>query len=131
MAAAAAQVTPRLREVAPHVPASVASIVERAMAVDPADRYQTVAEFAAALGSRSTKPRRWRRTNEHAGHLGCWRGNRSGKSTYILCLEQGATPKQCTVTTRHATGAKVPNGSRTAPMRDAAKAVRATIDKLS
>jgi eukaryotic-like serine/threonine-protein kinase len=131
MAAAAAQVTPRLREVAPHVPASVASIVERAMAVDPADRYQTVAEFAAALGSRSTKPRRWRRTNEHAGHLGCWRGNRPGKSTYILCLEQGATPKQCTVTTRHATGAKVPNGSRTAPMRDAAKAVRATIDKLS
>jgi hypothetical protein len=35
------------------------------------------------------------------------------------------------VTTRHATGAKVPNGSRAAPMRDAPLAVRATIDKLS
>src|SRR6266498_3039748 len=128
---AAAQTAPRLRDVAPHVPAAVASIVERAMALDPADRYQTVADFSAALGSRSTKPRRWRRTNEHAGHLGCWRGERPGKRSYILCLEQGATPKQCTVTTRHATGAKVPNGSRTAPMRDAATAVRATIDKLS
>jgi hypothetical protein len=106
MAAAAAQTTPRLREVAPHVPASVASVIERAMAVNPADRYQTVAEFSAALGSRSTKPRRWRRTNEHAGHLGCWRGERPRKSTYILCLEQGATAKQCTVTTRHSTGAK-------------------------
>jgi eukaryotic-like serine/threonine-protein kinase len=131
MAAAAAQTTPRLREVAPHVPASVAPVIERAMAVNPADRYQSVAEFSAALGSRSTKPRRWRRTNEHAGHLGCWRGERPGKSTYILRLEQGATAKQCTVTTRHSTGAKVPNGSRTASMRDAAQAVRATIDKLS
>lgn len=131
MAAAAAQTTPRLRDVAPHVPVSVASIVDRAMGLDPADRYQTVGEFSAALGSRSTKPRRWRRTDEHAGHVGCWRGERPGKSTYILCLEQGATAKQCTVTTRHATGAKVPNGSRSAPMRDAAKAVRATIDKLS
>ena len=65
------------------------------------------------------------------GHLGCWVGESPGKSTYILCLEQGATAKQCTVTTRHATGAKVPNGSRTAPMRNAAQAVRATIDKLS
>jgi serine/threonine-protein kinase len=131
MAAAATQTTPRLREVAPHVPGPVASIVERAMAIDAGDRYQTVAEFSAALGSRSTKPRRWRRTNEHAGHLGCWQGECPGKSTYILCLEQGATPKQCTVTTRHATGAKVPSGSRTASVRDAARAVRATIDKLS
>jgi serine/threonine protein kinase len=131
MAAAAAQTTPRLREVAPHVPASVASIIDRAMAVDPADRYQTVADFSAALGSRSTRPRRWRRTNEHAGHLGCWRGERRGKSTYVLCLEQGATPKQCAVTTRHSTGARVSNGSRTAPMRNASQAVRATIEKLS
>jgi serine/threonine-protein kinase len=131
MAAAAAQTTPRLRDVAPHVPGSVASIVEHAMAVDPTDRYQTVAEFSAALGARSTKPRRWRRTNEHAAHLGCWRGEHPGKSTYILCLELGATPKQCAVTTRHATGAKVPNGSRAASLRNAPQAVRATIDKLS
>jgi serine/threonine-protein kinase len=131
MATAAAQMAPRLREVAPHVPAAVASILERAMALDPADRYQTVADFSAALGSRSTKPRRWRRTNQHPGHLGCWVGQSPGKSTYVLCLEQGATAKQCTVMTRHATGAKVPNGSRTARMRNAAQAVRATIDKLS
>lgn len=131
MAAAAAQATPRLRDVAPHVPAPVASIIERAMAVDPANRYQTVADLSAALGSRSTKPRRWRRTNQHPGHLGCWVGESPGKSTYILCLEQGATAKQCTVTTRHATGARVPKGSRAAPMRDAAQAIRATIDRLS
>jgi serine/threonine-protein kinase len=131
MAAAALQTAPRLRDVAPHVPAAVASIVERAMAGDPADRYQTAAEFAAALGSRSTKSRRWKRTNQHPGHLGCWVGESPGKSTYILCLEQGPTPRQCTVTTRHATGAKVPQGSRAGPLREAARSVRATMDKLS
>jgi serine/threonine-protein kinase len=131
MAAAAAQSTPPMRDVAPHVPQPVASIIERAMAIDPANRYQTVGEFSAALGSRSTKPRRWRPTAKHPGHLGCWVGEAPGKSTYILCLEQGATPKQCTVTTRHASGAKVPKGSRAAPLRAAAQAVRATMDKLS
>lgn len=131
MAAAASQTPPRLRDVAPHVPAPVATIVARAIASDPGDRYESVAEFAAALGSRSTKPRRWSQTNEHAGHIGCWRGERPGKSTYILCLEQGATAKQCVVTTRHVTGARVPGGSRVCTIKGAAQAVRATIDRLS
>jgi serine/threonine-protein kinase len=131
MAAAAAQTPPRLRDIAPHVPASVANVIERAMSKNPADRYSVVNEFSAALGSRSTKPRRWRRTNEHPGHLGCWRGERAGRSTYILCLEQGAKPTACTVTTRHETGAKVHGGSRTDSMRNWPRAVRATIDKLS
>ena len=101
------------------------------MAPSPGDRYQSAAEFAAALGSRSTKLRRWTQTNEHAGHLGCWRGEHPGKSTFILCLEQGATAKQGTVTTRHETGARVSNGSRTCYVMQAAQAVRATIDRLS
>jgi serine/threonine-protein kinase len=131
MASAATQATPRLREVAPHVPAAVASIIECAIAASPADRYQAAAAFAAALGSRSTKPRRWRRTNQHPGHLGCWVGECPARSTYVLCLEQGATAKQRTVTTRHATGTKVPNGSRSVAASGAMQAVRATIDKLS
>ena len=130
MAAASSQTPLRLRDLAPHVPTSVASIIERAMAQSPNHRYPTMAEFAAALGSRSTKSRRWRRTNEHAGHLGCWRGERPARSTFILCLEQ-ATAKQCTVTTRHEHGARVANGSRTCSVKRAAQAVRATIDGLS
>jgi serine/threonine-protein kinase len=131
MAAAATQARPRLRDIAPHVPASIANVIEKAMSTAPADRYGTVSEFAATLGSRSTKPRRWHRTNEHPGHVGCWRGERVGRATYVLCLERGAKPTACSVTTRHETGAKVHGGSRTDSMRMWARAVRATIDKLS
>jgi serine/threonine-protein kinase len=131
MAAAATQTPPRLRDVAPHVPAAVANIIEKAISKNPADRYSSVKELSAALGSRSTKPRRWRRTNEHPGHIGCWRGEQPGRSTYILCLEQGSKPTACTVTTRHETGAKVHGGSRSESMKNWARAVRATIDKLS
>jgi len=131
MAAAAALTPPRLRDIAPHVPASVANVIEKALSRNPADRYSSVNELAAALGSRAMKRRRWRRTDEHAGHIGCWRGTEPGRSTYVLCLEQGSTPNQCTVTTRHETGARVPKGSRSESMRNWALAVRATMDKLS
>jgi eukaryotic-like serine/threonine-protein kinase len=131
MAAAATQTRPRLRDVAPHVPAAVANVIEKAMSKNPADRYASANELAAALGARSTRARRWRRTDEHGGHIGCWRGEQPGRSTYILCLEQAAKPTKCTVTTRHETGARVPGGSRTDSMKKWPLAVRATIDKLS
>jgi serine/threonine protein kinase len=131
MAAVATQSPPRLRDLAPHVPAAVANVIEKAMSKNAVDRYSSVNELAAALGARSTRGRRWRRTDEHAGHLGCWRGEQSGRSTYVLCLEQGAKPTKCTVTTRHETGARVPKGSRSDSMKRWPLAVRATIDKLS
>jgi serine/threonine-protein kinase len=131
MAAAATQARPRLRDIAPHVPASIANVIEKAMSTHPGDRYGVASELSAALGSRSTKARRWRRTNQHPTHIGCWRGERPDRGTYILCLEQGAKPTVCIVTTRHETGAKVHGGSRTDSMKMWARAVRATIDKLS
>jgi serine/threonine-protein kinase len=131
MAAAAAQTPPRLRDVAPHVPVAIASVIEKAMSVNPADRYRSVSELAAALGSRSLPARRWRRTDEHAGHLGCWRGEAAGRSTYVLCLDRDSKPTRCTVTTRHENGRRVPNGSRTDRMKNWPQAVRATIAKLS
>jgi eukaryotic-like serine/threonine-protein kinase len=131
MSAAAAQTPPRLRNVAPHVPAAVANPIEEAIRPNPDDRYRTVSHLAAALGSRRTKARRWKRTNEHPAHLGCWRGERPGRSTYILCLEQGARSTTCVLTTKHESGPRVPSGSRTCSTKNWAQAVRATIDKLS
>jgi len=40
---------PRLRDVAPHVPAQLAAITEKAMQRDPELRYQSMPELAAAL----------------------------------------------------------------------------------
>lgn len=132
MAIVAAQSPPRLRDLAPHVPHSVASVIERAMARLPADRISSVTAFAAALGNRSPVTRKWRRTNEHIGHLGCWRGEpESAGSTYILCVEQSARPSQCGITTVHAgSGHQVSRGCRTASARTWGQAVRSVMRQL-
>lgn len=130
-AAAGTQTPPRLRDVAPHVFAPVATVIEKAMSANPADRYRSVNDLSAALGSRSARPRRWLRTDEHAGHIGCWRGEEKGRATYIVCLEQDTKPTKRTVTGRYATGAKIHGASRSCGSKVWARAVRATIDKLS
>jgi eukaryotic-like serine/threonine-protein kinase len=123
-----------LRDRAPHVPLAVVKAVERAMSRDPADRFATVPEFTHALGARPAAPRNWRRTNEHAGHAGCWRGEpRDGGSTYILCAEGSARPGRLDITTRHAsTGRRVSAGCRTAVTEaSCAAAVRGIVKKLT
>jgi serine/threonine protein kinase len=132
MTVAATQQRPRLRDVAPHVPQSVATVVEKAIVPNPGARYRSIGEFAAALGNRSVPARKWIRTNEHAGHIGCWRGERVGASTYVLCLDQGSRATSCTITTRHlGSGSRVPNGSRKCTARKWAQAVRAVMARVS
>lgn len=132
MAIVAATPAPRLRDLAPHVPQYVAAAIERAIAPVPGDRFLTVTDFAAALGARPGVARRWRRTDEHSGHLGCWRGEPgSAGSTYILCLEQGVRPAQAVITTRHASsGHRVTVGCGVAPMRTWGQAVRSAMRRL-
>jgi serine/threonine protein kinase len=134
MAIVAATTPVPLQDVAPHVPAYISHAVERAMARNPADRFPSVTAFAAALGARPALPRRWRRTNEHATHIGCWRGEpaagQSG-SNYVLCLEQGPGPRRVTITTRHASsGRRIGVGCRITRRRVWGQAVRAIIRRL-
>lgn len=132
MAIAATTVPPRLRDVAPHVPQYVATAIERAMARQPSDRFSNVTEFAADLGKRPGVARIWRRTDEHAGHFACFRGDPvSGGSSYVLCVEQDARPARGTITTRHASSQKrITTGCRDIPMRTWAQAVRAAVSRL-
>ena len=94
---------PRLFDVAPHVPQGLATIIEKSIARDPADRYATIGDFDDALGSYRAPARKWTRTNEHAhaGHIGCWRGEHRGASTYVMCVEPAAKAGSYNVTTRH------------------------------
>ncbi len=122
----------RLRDVAPHVPQSVAAVVERAIHPDPAQRFASALDFAAALSSRSLPNRRWRRTNVHPGHIGCWEGDPTGTAgAYILCVEAGSRPSQCQITTVHASsGNRVARGCRAAPLRMWSQAVRSVMQDL-
>jgi len=67
-----AQKHPKLRDLAPHVPLALAKRVQRAMAVDPNDRYQTAEEFHEALGEPDKDQRIWRRVGVHDTHEKCW-----------------------------------------------------------
>jgi hypothetical protein len=65
-------------------------------------RFASALVFAHALANRPAAPRRWQRTNQHPGHIGCWRGEpRHGGSTYLLCIEPGARTGTVEITTRH------------------------------
>jgi serine/threonine protein kinase len=121
-----------LRHVAPHVPRSVATVVEQAIHVDPTKRIQTVLEFSSALSSRNLPDRRWMRTNTHATHIGCWEGtsNRTG-GIYSLCVTDGPRASQCEIRTVHAaSGRRVTVGCTTKPMRSWPQAVRSVIQAL-
>jgi serine/threonine protein kinase len=123
-----------LRDRAPHIPLGVARAVERAMSRNPADRFATVLEFAHALGARPAAPRTWQRTNEHAAHIGCWRGEpRDGGSTYILCVEQATRPGRLDITTRHASSGKRETAGCRSAITEAscAAAVRSIVKKLT
>jgi serine/threonine-protein kinase len=76
-----------LRDLAPHVPRSLAQCVGKAMAREARDRFVTPAEFDAALGRLPFVARSWMRTDEHAesGHAACWRGQESGRSDATVC----------------------------------------------
>jgi hypothetical protein len=89
----------RLRDVAPHVPRYVASVLEKAMSRLPGDRYASGAALNAELGRRPAVQRLWTRTDEHgASHAACWRGQRAGRADYLVCLEQRG-PKTWEITT--------------------------------
>jgi eukaryotic-like serine/threonine-protein kinase len=129
----AAQPLPRLWDRAPHVPKYVAAAIDRAMARNPADRFATVVEFAAALGKRPTMSRRWQRTNEHAAHGACWRGvPNGGGSVFVTCLEQVSKPGKLDITSRHlASGNRITVGCRKGvSARDASRALRSVFRAL-
>jgi len=78
-----------LRDAAPHVPIALAQRVSRAMALDPAARFQRAEDLEAALGQLPVPARHWIRTDEHSPrHIACWRGEATGKAPATVCLHQ-------------------------------------------
>jgi eukaryotic-like serine/threonine-protein kinase len=79
---------PRLRDVAPHVPQAVALRVERAMKVNPSERFETANSLHASLGQTAGTAYVWQRTAPHDGHSLCWAGEATSASVDMLvCVE--------------------------------------------
>ena len=122
---------PRLWDVAPHVPGYVAKVIGKAMARDPMERFASVAEFNAAIGSRPAVKRRWRRTDEHAAHLACWRGETKHGGAYLTCLKEGPRASQVVIESRHDVGGhRISKGCRTVPQRNWAQSLRSVFRAL-
>lgn len=121
----------RLFDVAPHVPLQLQTVIEKAMAPDPNDRYSTVADLAAALGGCTRRAgRRWQRTDLHAAHIACFTGTSpNGATTVVVCVELGSRPTRANVTTRSASsGNRIKRACRTdVPIRSWQAAARAAM----
>jgi serine/threonine-protein kinase len=98
---------PRIRDVAPHVPRTLAAIVERALALNPDERFPTAHDMAAALGRLPVPSRWWREQPPHEGHDRCWLGPPATGSTAVVAV--------CTWTTASAvqiSASKLPSGHK-------------------
>lgn len=131
LAIVAGTAPPRVWDIAPHVPSHVARTIDKAMARDPADRLSTVGELAATLGSRPAVKRRWQRTDEHEGHLGCWRGEARNGGVYITCVEQGQRMSQAVIVSKHlVSGRRITSGCRTVYKRALSQSLRSVFRAL-
>jgi len=132
VAAAASAARTKLRDVAPHVPKRVGDCIDKAMALAPGDRYEKAADFAAALGRRQSVERRWERTDEHAAHLGCWRGTPTASARPMLVCAQPGTGRKVAIRTSYQPSARTHRaGCRDTTLASWIAAVRAIITTLS
>lgn len=76
----------KLRDLAPHVSRSIATVVEKGMSTNPGDRHESALALGNALAGASDHPRSWRRV-VHAGHAHCLEGARLGRPTISICVE--------------------------------------------
>ena len=101
---ACGSVSPSIRQLAPHLPSSLARVIEKAMAPRPEDRYSSTAEFDHALASAPLPSRLWDRITPHNNHLECYVGN-NAKSSINLCVVPASTrPAALTIESRYASG---------------------------
>lgn len=97
----------RLRDMAPQVPAAIARVVERALSLDPSNRYASAHEMALAIGHANKRSRDWLRT-VHDGHPRCWAAaaDSSGHAALEICTRE-IDHRQVAVEVR-----KMPSGNR-------------------
>jgi eukaryotic-like serine/threonine-protein kinase len=124
MQAVIAGSSPRIRDVAPHVPQALADRVESAMARDPADRYESAAALDAALGNMPSVLRHWNRMTTHAGHTACFLGTGHGSDLNVCAVPTGMRT-QHRIEIRHAaTGRRVNPWPLAATQREVPRALR-------
>lgn len=121
-----------IRDVAPHVPQGLGSIVMRAIECNPNDRYASPAALDAAIGARTKPTRNWTRTPPCAGHSACFEGTRSGHVTLKVCaVPTGRRTQHAIQVHRQQSGHKVKPWPTVTNESGLAQALRAKFRALS
>lgn len=100
---------PDVRDVAPHVSTALAKVVRKATAIRPADRFQSAAEFDAALGRLPTLTHEFSRGDAHPGHARCWTVTRL-RDGHVVDVCEAVNGRVSTVTARHASSGNKVSG---------------------
>ena len=90
-----------VRDAAPWVSLTLAKVVRRACAVNPKDRFATVAEFDNALSRVKGLSADVVAVPAHSGHRSCWEvRRRCDGHMHTVCVE-GSSPGDIVILTRH------------------------------
>ncbi|MFT4284012.1 MAG: serine/threonine-protein kinase [Protaetiibacter sp.] len=102
-------------DVAPHIPVGLRRVVMKAISIDPADRYATAAELAAAVGARTLPATRWERVPPCLGHVACFVGARASGDLKVCSVPTGVGQAIEIQTTRAMSGRRVNPWVRATP----------------
>lgn len=127
---AAASACAPLRQVAPHIPHSLARVVEKAMSPDPADRYASASEFDHALARSPMPDRVWNRVAPHSGHRQCYVGNKKKSEVTVCVSSRPVGGSSLVIESRHASGRRAAPDQTTTSAR-LAVVLRASFRELA
>lgn len=83
-----------LRDLAPHVPQSVATVVRKALSLSAVERHGSAEDFANALAAAMDGRRDWARV-QHEGHTFCVHGQPfKNQANVVICTEPVGTNVQ-------------------------------------
>jgi eukaryotic-like serine/threonine-protein kinase len=115
----------RLRDLAPQVTQGLATVVERALSPEPADRQGSALEFANQLSTARRYPRPWRRIAPHTGHLKCLEAGASATKKGVRICVIGDPLNKVDIDSRYASGRSVPGATKAnISVRDVSKELR-------
>lgn len=76
----------KVADVAPHIGAGLARIIDKSLARNPADRYRHPQELDETLGQLRRVEFSWVRTDHHGSHEMCWHGAHPSREALDACV---------------------------------------------
>lgn len=122
----------RVVDAAPHIPRRLADRIERALRLDPAERFDSAASMNGQLGVVGLLPRSWSPEPPHPGHDRCWVERAASWTGLDVCLFTDGAKFSIDVRRATATRPRVTTACRSGvPLADVSRALQKTFRQLA